>query len=210
MLKHLFISITILLLTIETSPEIFLIQFTLPAEMEIWYNSNWNNPHARGDWTVCHVYGFPDTSSEIIGTIHSQYNNDIKNFVLYYRPVDSQDLLVWNDSLGDWGYGIYTYSLEISADFARLPLSPFPEDSWIRVGHQFENSLKGEIEPLLGRIVRLQKVSAMNWADPSGIQYLFKGIFSQRICNRACHWIWGTGFCSGCGNRPDADFFRYA
>ena len=84
----------------------------MPAEMEIWYNSNWNNPHAQGDWTVCHVYGFPDTSSEIIGTIHSQYNNDIKNFVLYYRPVDSQDLLVWNDSLGDWGYGIYTYSLE--------------------------------------------------------------------------------------------------
>jgi hypothetical protein len=132
-----------------------------PSQMQIWYNNNWNNSNAQVSWKICNVYSTPDTSSEIIGSIYSSYIHDLGNFILYYNPKDSEELLVWNDSLGDWGYGIYAYSLSVSGSFVKLPPNPFPENSWIQVGAKVENGLKGDIESLVGRIIHIQELSAI-------------------------------------------------
>jgi len=161
MIKYLVFFIMISLLTPETSQEIYLIQFTLPSEMQIWYNNNWNNPDAQGSWKICDVYSSPDTSSEIMGFISSTYNHEADNFILYYGPKDSKELLMWNDSLGDWGYGVYAHTFSVSGAFVKLPPNPFPENSWIQVGSKVKNGLKGDIESLVGRIIYIQELSAI-------------------------------------------------
>lgn len=139
-----------------------MIEFSLSSEMERWYSTNWNNPTAQGSWKMCNVYSAPDTSAEIAGSIYSEYSREIQNFILYFRPEGSEELVVWNDSIGDWGYGIHTYSPETSENFVRLLPNPFPENSWVQIDTKSKDALKGYTESLVGRLIHIQKMNALN------------------------------------------------
>jgi hypothetical protein len=162
MIKFILLLLSIISINLGITQEIFIIEFTVNPEMEHWYSSNWNNPNATGSWKMCNVYSEPDTSSEIVGSISSEFNRDIQNFVLYFQPKGTEELIVWNDSIGDWGYGIHLFSPERSENFIKLPSMPFPKDSWIQIGSQGKDALIGGIESIVGRIVHLQIASAVN------------------------------------------------
>jgi uncharacterized protein YecT (DUF1311 family) len=141
--------------------------FNLPEKIENWYADNNNNPDAEGIWKLCNLYDRPDSKAGIIGELWLKYEKKNVNFSICFKPSKTLNYLTWKKDIGDWGYGVREFIIEINNGFAKLPGKVFSTDAWIPV--QKVDGLNGRVEPVTGELFYVPEIKATDLSNDKSI-----------------------------------------
>jgi hypothetical protein len=132
--------------------------FYLPEAIEQWYIDNNNSPDAEGIWKLCDVYDHPDSTAKIIGELWLKYEKKIANFSICFKTSNNSNFITWEKDIGDWGYGVREFIIEINSGFAKLPGRIFPAEAWVEIHNN--NGLNGEVKTITGELFYIPEIKA--------------------------------------------------
>jgi hypothetical protein len=148
--------------------EILLLTYNLPEEIVVWYDRNYQDPNAEGSWKLCNVFKQPDSTAEITGEIWVKYDKAMKWFSAIFKPKSSGNFLIWNEDIGDFGYGITEFVIESRNGFVKLTGKIFSGDAWIKL--IFNDGINGEVRSIIGGLYYMPEVKAADLSNKKEIR----------------------------------------